>query len=83
MKLCSIVIIAVLAIATDAKHAYTRQSKYGTSDAVGRLEEKTVEAGKGGLCDANVTQYSGRILFLAFSCSAAMSYLDAFTQCLC
>merc|ERR1712166_535757 len=59
MKLCSIVIIAVLAIATDAKHAYTRQTKAGTSAAVGWLEEKTVEAGKGGLCDANVTQYSG------------------------
>ena len=41
-------------VAVDAKHAYTKISKYGSTPVVGRLEETKVDAGKGGLCDPNV-----------------------------
>merc|ERR1712166_266191 len=57
MSVKCLILVAVLCVAIDAKHAYTRVSKAGNFSAVGRLEEKKAEAG--GLCDPNVTQYSG------------------------
>jgi len=52
-------LVVATVVAVDAKHAYTKISKYGSTPVVGRLEETKVDAGKGGLCDPNVTQYSG------------------------
>jgi len=53
------VLCAILAVAIDAKHTYTKVSKSANITVEGHLEETKVEAGKGGLCDPNVTQYSG------------------------
>ena len=54
-----LLLLVLLAVIADAKHEYTKMSATGNISVVGKLEETAVEAGKGGLCDPNVTQYSG------------------------